>query len=137
MGEVVLRERFAEAGLDVEVVSSGISSEELGNPIDPRAAAALKERGYAVPRRTARWVGDNDDAAADLVLAMTRQHRDALVRRGADPERTRLWMEFVPDTKSLDVIDPWYGNRDAFDDTLDLIEQGAPAVVELVRSSRH
>ncbi|MGO1768534.1 MAG: low molecular weight protein-tyrosine-phosphatase [Microbacterium sp.] len=135
MGEVVLRDRLAEAGLDVEVVSSGVSSEELGNGIDPRAADALSARGYAVPQRTARWIDDTDDLEADLVLAMTEQHRHALVRRGADPGRTRLWMEFVPDATSRDVIDPWFGNRSGFDDTLDLIEAGAPQIVDLVRVS--
>ncbi|WP_232531824.1 low molecular weight protein-tyrosine-phosphatase [Microbacterium halophytorum] len=135
MAEVVLRDRLAEAGVDAEVVSSGISSEELGNPIDPRAASALDARGYAVPERTARWVGDTDDAAADLILAMTRQHRDALVRRGADPDRTRLWMEFVPGATDADVSDPWFGDRDGFEETLDLIEAGAPHVVDFVRAS--
>lgn len=135
MGEVVLRDRLAEAGLDVDVVSSGVSSEELGNPIDPRAASALADRGYPVPDRTARWIGDTDDLDADLVLAMTEQHRSALLRRGADPERTRLWMEFVPDAAGRDVADPWFGDRSGFDDTLDLIEAGAPQIVDLVRAS--
>ena len=136
MGEVVLRDRLDAAGIEADVVSSGISPEELGNPIDPRAADALASRGYAVPDRTARWVGDTDDTAADLILAMTRTHRDALLRRGADSDRVRLWMEFVPGTDSADVTDPWYGDRAGFDETLDLIEAGADAVVELVRASR-
>ncbi len=136
MGEVVLRDRFAEAGLDVDVVSSGVSAEEVGNPIDPRAADALSSRGYDVPRRTARWVGDTNDVDADLVLAMTERHRDALLRRGADPERTRLWMEFVPGASGRDVADPWFGDRNGFDETLDLVEAGAERIVEAVRDSR-
>jgi len=135
MGEVVLRDRLAAAGLEVEVVSSGISDEELGNPIDARAADALRSRGYDVPRRTARWVGDTDDIEADLVLAMTEAHHAALIRRGADPERTRLWMEFVPGSTSTDVIDPWYGTRGGFDDTLDVVEEGADEIVKHVRES--
>ncbi|GGO64975.1 phosphotyrosine protein phosphatase [Microbacterium nanhaiense] len=135
MGEVVLKDRLEAAGLDVEVVSSGISDEELGNPIDPRAADALRGRGYDVPLRTARWVNDTDDVHADLILAMTEAHRSALIRRGADPERTRLWMEFVPGSTSPDVIDPWYGTRGGFDDTLDVVEAGADEIVKYVRES--
>jgi len=135
MGEVVLRDRLAAAGLDVEVDSSGISDEELGNPIDPRAADALRIRGYEIPRRTARWVDDTDDVDADLILAMTEIHRAALLRRGAGPERTRLWMDFVPGSTSRDVIDPWYGTRSGFDDTLDIIEAGADEVVRFVRAA--
>ena len=130
MGEIVLRDRLEAAGLDVEVVSSGISDEELGNPIDARAADALHRRGYEIPDRTARWIDDTNDVEADLILAMTETHRSALIRRGADPENTKLWMEFVPGSTQRDVIDPWYGDRDGFEDTLDIIEAGADEIVK-------
>ncbi|WP_308291606.1 low molecular weight protein-tyrosine-phosphatase [Microbacterium sp. G2-8] len=132
MGEVVLRDRFAAEGLDVEVTSSGVSAEEAGNPIDPRAAAALSARGYEVPQHAARPF-DDDDAGADLIVVMTERHRHALLRRGARPERTRLWMEFVPGATARDVSDPWYGDSADFEETLDLVEQGAPAIVGLAR----
>jgi protein-tyrosine phosphatase len=132
MGEVVLRERLAEAGLDVEVRSAGVSSEELGNPIDPRAADVLAENGYEVPVRAARTVGE-EDLDADLLLAMTERHRSVLLRRGADPDRTRLWMDFVPGATRRDVSDPWYGGRSDFEETLELIEAGSPAIVDALR----
>ena len=49
MAEIVLRARLREQSLDDRVVvdSTGISSEEHGNPIDRRARAALTRRGYA------------------------------------------------------------------------------------------
>ncbi|WOF21454.1 low molecular weight phosphotyrosine protein phosphatase [Microbacterium betulae] len=134
MGEVVLRDRLEAAGLGVDVRSAGVSAEEAGNPIDARAASVLAEHGYAVPRHQARAVS-RDDLSADLLLAMTDHHRRALLRQGADPARTRLWTEFVPDAGERDVADPWYGGRADFEETLDLIEAGAPAVVEAVRAS--
>lgn len=132
MGEVVLRQRIAEAGMDVTVRSAGVSAEELGNPIDPRAAAVLEEAGYRAPSREARTVSDAD-LGADLLLAMTERHRSALLGRGADPDRTRLWMDFVPGASTRDVNDPWYGSRADFEETLELIEAGAPAVVDALR----
>lgn len=45
MGEIVLRDVAARAGLAVEVSSAGVSAEETGNPIDRRAAAVLREKG--------------------------------------------------------------------------------------------
>ncbi|MFC3398305.1 low molecular weight protein-tyrosine-phosphatase [Microbacterium amylolyticum] len=105
MGEVVLRDRLAAAGLDVSVRSSGVSAEEVGNPIDHRAVAVLSEHGYAVPARTARWF-DVEDAAADLILVMTRQHRSALLRRGVEEDRVRLWMEFVPGPRRKTSLTP-------------------------------
>ena len=47
IGEVVLRAKLAEAGIDdVVVTSSGTGGWHAGDPMDPRAAAALRRRGY-------------------------------------------------------------------------------------------
>ena len=48
MAEIILRERFNERGLAdrVRVMSSGVSDEEYGHPIDPRAVVVLRQRGY-------------------------------------------------------------------------------------------
>lgn len=80
MAEEVLREAAARAGLPVVVDSAGISDEERGNPIDPRAARVLREAGYAVPEHRARRVRAGELGSWDLVLAMTRWHMDSLVR---------------------------------------------------------
>ena len=47
MGEIVLREKLADAGItDVTVTSAGISAEEAGRGVDPRARQVLAEAGY-------------------------------------------------------------------------------------------
>lgn len=153
MGEVVLGERLAEAGLDgvVDIDSAGVSSEEAGNPIDRRARAALAERGYPVPHRQARRVTDADLREVDLLLAMTQAHASALLRRGAAPERVRLYRSFedgadgaahVEATSSihgwggpLDVPDPWYGGRRDFEECLDTVEAVAPVIVAHIRAA--
>ena len=136
MGEVVLRDRLEAAGIEADVRSAGVSAEEAGNPIDARAASVLSAHGYSVPHREARTVS-REDLSADLLLAMTDQHRRALIRTGAEPARTRLWSEYVPDAQERDVADPWYGDRADFEKTLATIEAGAPAIVEAVRASEN
>ncbi|MGV8966974.1 MAG: low molecular weight protein-tyrosine-phosphatase [Cellulomonas sp.] len=146
MAEVVLRDRFEAAGLDgiVVVHSTGISSEEHGNPIDPRARAALSARGYDVPVRSARRVRASDLVAADLVLAMTEVHAQALRRiAGADDVAARVAMlrSFDPAAPTvapgarehaLDVDDPWYGGPDDFEACLTQLEAAADGVVARV-----
>lgn len=98
MGEIVLRERFAQAGIDVDVDSVGVSDEESGRPVDSRAAKVLREAGYDVPRRAARQVTPADLADSDLVLAMTvghaRQLKKVAESNGIDPSVIHLWSEF-------------------------------------------
>jgi protein-tyrosine phosphatase len=146
IAEAVLRDRFDAAGLGDRVVvdSGGISSEELGNPIDPRAARVLQEAGYAVPRRTAHQVTPEDLADRDLVLAMTTRHAMRLRLQALTAARQadiRMYRSFDPAAPSadeehewqLDVEDPWYGGPDDFLATLEQVEAAADAIVAHVR----
>ncbi|QTE29536.1 low molecular weight protein-tyrosine-phosphatase [Pengzhenrongella sicca] len=149
IAEVVLRARFDTAGLgDVVVDSTGISSEEHGNPIDPRAATALAAHGYAVPTRVARQVTRSDVATADLVLAMTSEHAAALRSLArADPGaagRVLMYRSFDPDAPRvapggpehlLDIDDPWYGDAADFEDCVGQVEAAADGIVEHVRTA--
>ena len=147
IAEVVLRDRFEAAGLGDRVVvdSGGTSSEELGNPIDPRAARVLQEAGYAVPRRTAHQVSSGDIGNRDLLLAMTAQHARRLRTQAPsddDGAKVRIYRSFDPeapaldtvDESALDVEDPWYGGPDDFVATLEQVEAAADAIVAHVRS---
>ena len=83
MAEIVLRDRFEAAGLGGRVVvdSTGISSEEHGNPVDRRARRILAEHGYGTGEgHHARQVRPSDVVSRDLVLPMTSQHARALRR---------------------------------------------------------
>ena len=155
MSEVVLRDRFAAAGLHDEVVvdSTGISSEEHGNRMDRRAVAVLLENGYDDPAlrgHQARQVRSVDLLTHDLLLAMTAAHAGALRRlAGADASlsaRVRLYREFDPAAPVLgpgdpehvlDIDDPWYGDRSAFVACLAQVEAAADAVVAHVVAELH
>src|SRR5690625_3760219 len=93
MAEVVLTARFDEEGLSgqVRVDSAGISDEEHGNPIDPRAQRELTARDYPVPLHSARQATSQDADRYDLFLAMTAQHVRGLRRLGIEEDRIRLY----------------------------------------------
>jgi protein-tyrosine phosphatase len=150
MAEVVLRDRFEAAGLGEQVVvdSSGISDEETGNPIDPRAAEVLDEAGYAVPRHAAHRVTRPEIAGRDLLLPMTARHARALRALAPDAgaaARIRMFRSFDPaapepsgadataDAERLDVEDPWYGEREDFLSVLQQVEAAADGIVAYVR----
>jgi protein-tyrosine phosphatase len=144
IAEVVLRARFEAAGLGDRVVvdSGGTSSEELGNPIDPRAAEVLRAAGYAVPERSAHQVTAGDISERDLLLPMTARHADHLRRKAptsADAAKVRMYRSFDPAAhdlaeRELDVDDPWYGGHEDFLATLAQVEAAADAIVDHVRA---
>jgi protein-tyrosine phosphatase len=134
MAEIVLRERFAAAGLADQVVvdSTGISDEERGNPVDPRAVAVLERHGY--PTGDGHQARQTEAAEhRDLVLAMTSAHAKALRRLDVEPV---MFRSFDPDAVGdLDVADPWYGGPRDFEDCLAQIEAAADGIVDHVRAN--
>ena len=144
MGELLLRERFAEAGLADEVVvdSAGTHSWEVGNPADPRTLAVLERNGHEdlggadhVARRFERaWLDE-----VDLVLAADAGHLRELTKLARTQEqraKIRMFRSFDPvaaEQGDLDMDDPWYGDDTAFDQTYAEVTAAAAGVVEHVR----
>jgi protein-tyrosine phosphatase len=124
IGEVVLRAKLAEAGIDdVVVTSSGTGGWHVGDPMDPRAAAALRRRGYDGSAHRAQQFRATWFAERELVLAMDSGHLSELTRRGGT---VQLFAD-------VDVPDPYYGEDDGFDDVLDQIEKAADVWVGRLR----
>ena len=146
MAEALLKNAFVKAGLDVVVDSAGISDEEAGNPIDPRARRALASHGIpGKPEHKARLVTPKDMAKFDLVLPMTAYHAHALrqlaVKSGARPE-IKMMRSFDPkapkiddfeDEHLLDVDDPWYGGPREFANCLTELVAAVPGVVDHIQ----
>ena len=132
--EGVFLHRAAERGLAGRVAadSAGTSSEEHGNPPDPRARRAADARGYALPDRRARRIAGTDFDEFDLILAMDRGHLARLERIAPDHarERLRLFMDYAGDGMPKDVPDPWYGGAADFEHALDLIEAGVDGLLD-------
>jgi protein-tyrosine phosphatase len=147
MAQIVLRDRLAAAGLDERVVvdSTGVSDEEHGNPVDPRARRTLAAHGYPTgDGHRARQVSGDQLGERDLVLAMTARHAQALrvLANGTDVD-IRMYRSFDPAAPAvpagggesvLDVDDPWYGDQDGFELCLTEIEAAADGIVDHVRA---
>lgn len=146
MAQIVLATRFRDAGLDgsVDVLSSGVSDEEYGHPIDPRAVTVLRDRGYEIPRHHFAHRIDRDEIdRTDLFLPMTAAHMRALLRMLPPEDRgaVRMYRSFDPALNAadagiddrLDLVDPWYGGPREFNTAIDQIDAVAPYIVDWVR----
>lgn len=155
MAEIVLRERLVREGLSglVQVDSTGVSSEEAGNPLDPRARRVLAAAGYTdagLTTHRARRIEFEDLEARDLVLTMTASHARA-VRRLADMfdvsvplDHVRMFRSFDPaapqathfqDESLLDVADPWYGDTSDFEECLEQVEAAMDGIIDYIRTT--
>ena len=86
----------------------------------------------------ARRVDAADFEAFDLLIAMDRSNREALLRLAPDEaarRKVRLLREFG-DGATGDVPDPYYGGADGFADVLEIVERACRALLEEIRPSR-
>lgn len=136
MAERVAEKAAADAGLTgVQFTSAATSSEELGAPIDRRAAAVLRERGYRTGDHRAHRITAEEIGSADLVIAMENIHLDKM--RAVSPGATNLSLltDYDPDAeRGSGVPDPWYGTPAGFYGTLAAVESAMPGVLDRIRA---
>lgn len=99
MGESVLRSRLTDAEISSELASAGVSAEESGKSVDPRAAQVLSEFHYdTLPGHRAHRATAHELRSADMVLAMTVGHarslRAMMNDAGTPLTKLHLWREF-------------------------------------------
>lgn len=126
MAEFLLKALVAQRGLEDRffIASSGISREELGNPVHPGTVKRLNQAGVPVAHRGAVQLKASDYAAYDLLLCMDSNNlKGALRILGGDPEgKVRLLTGYLGEQR--DIADPWYsGDFDiTFNDILRALE---------------
>ena len=134
-----MRQLVSEAGLSDRILvdSAGTSTEELGNPVDPRAMKEAARRGITL-EHTAWQFQPEDFDRYDLVpvadeLNLRRMRR--LARSAEDDAKLHLIREFDPefDPADPDVPDPWYGGDDGFVYVYDVLDAACRGLLEQLR----
>jgi len=121
-------------GAGVEFSSAGTISEKYDDPMDRRAVAVLKERGYRYADHKARRIAEAQIESADLVVAMEDVHLRSVLELAPDPSRVCLLTEFDPTAApGSGVPDPWFGSDADFYDTLTAIEAAMPGLLDRIR----
>jgi len=139
MAAALLRARLEEEGAcgEWEVLSAGIRAPE-GRPASAYAMAEMEERGLDISDHRSQSVTEELMQRADLILAMTRHHAEAL--KAAFPSQgdlVHLLSEMVG--KTYDVSDPYGGTRLEYayiaQELEDLIEEGYEGIVSLAEQN--
>jgi protein-tyrosine phosphatase len=134
----------AEAGLSDRILvdSAGTSTEELGNPVDPRTAKEARRRGLEL-EHTAWQIRSEDLDRFDLLLAadnLVASRLARLARNERDRSKMVLLRSFSPDFDLAtdawggEIPDPWYGGPDGFTLVYDLIEEACQGLLDHLRA---
>lgn len=92
----------------------------------------LRAHGYPTEHRAAQV--DAGHLAADLVIALGRNHARLLRQLGVEDARLRMLRSFDPRSSAhaLDVDDPYYGGHDEFEQVFAVIEAALPGLHDWV-----
>ncbi|MEO8496689.1 MAG: L-threonylcarbamoyladenylate synthase [Planctomycetota bacterium] len=134
MAEALMRRRIADRlkcssdeleDRNVMIMSAGISA-SAGGRASPESVQVMQDRGIDINLHESQPLGERLVRFADLILTMTRGHREAIVAQ---------WPDAAPRTKLVcrdhaDVSDPFGGPIDGYRRSADQIEAQLDAWIE-------
>jgi len=132
MAATLLKHLWAKAGpgWDLEVVSAGTGAFP-GEPASGHAVTAMRERGLDLTGHRSQPLPDT--SGFDLILTMTRGHREAiLARQPALGGRVFTLGEYAG--TGQEVPDPFGGPLQAYQQTATVLESLLQAVVNRIRT---
>lgn len=132
-GEGVLQHLVDSRNLTGRILidSAGTADYHTGYQADPRMRGAAQRRGYDLTSRS-RQITRIDLEVFDLVVAMdSDNYQDILTLHSAPTATIRLLSHFLSDEWPQDVPDPYFdGNREGFENVMDMIEAACPAILD-------
>jgi protein-tyrosine phosphatase len=139
MAEGMFRKALRDAGLEgqIETDSAGTHAYHIGSPPDPRAQQAIRQRGVDISGLRGRKVDDADFERFDYILAMDGDNMDRLIRRAPARHqgKVRRLLAFSRKYPNLDVVDPYYGGPQGFEENLDMIEDAVQGLLREINAN--
>ncbi|MDP2029371.1 MAG: low molecular weight protein-tyrosine-phosphatase [Thiobacillus sp.] len=133
MAEGMFRKAIREAGLEqqVEADSAGTHAYHVGDTPDQRAQQAARQRGADISQLRGRKVADTDFEAFDYILAMDGDNYSILIDRAPSRHHGKIQrlLSFSRKYPNLDVVDPYYGGPQGFEENLDMIEDAVQGLI--------
>jgi len=143
--EGVFRAAVVRGGLEslIACASAGTHGYHVGEPPDLRTQEAARRRGYDLSAQRAQKVEPADFNSYDLVLAMDQDNMFFLSRIKPKDARTspQLFLDYVgvPSAHAgapSEVADPYYGGEQGFERVLDVIEDGAARLLDMLKKQQ-
>jgi protein-tyrosine-phosphatase len=120
MAEGILKALLAELGIsNVNVSSAGIGAMD-GMQATPFAIEAARHWGIDISSHKARFINKKMIQESDLILAMSTEHVDAILRKDPQAQRKTFLLKGFPAPYSLNqekVHDPIGGTLDDYNQT--------------------
>ena len=133
MAEFVMKKLVRERGLEhkIQIASSAVSTEEIGNPVYPPARKELAQHGISCEGKYAVQLKKSDYDKYDLFLLMDDSNLFFICRIFPDDPEQKIYKLLEYAGISGDVADPWYTGD--FEKAYQDIYNGCTAVLDKIQ----
>ena len=142
IGEVVLKQKLNESGLEIEVNSAGTGNWHEGENANAKSVKVLTEKGYEISH-VAKQFKKNWFIEKDLILVMDQQNERDLINIAPVEHKNKIkyFREFDKtieknNLENLIVPDPYYEPIDAFYEVLEMLEKASIGLVEEIKKAQ-
>ena len=142
IGEVVLKQKLSEVGLDIEVNSAGTGNWHEGENANAKSIKVLTEKGYVI-NHTAKQFKTNWFVEKDLILVMDQQNERDLLNIAPVEYKNKIkyFREFdksidSKDKKDFIVPDPYYEPLESFYEVLEMLEKASIDLVKEIKKAQ-
>jgi len=134
LAEGIMKAKLESSGRSFHIDSAGTGAWHQGEPPDKRSIEVAARYGLDISGQRARPVNQEDFDLFDYIFAMDRSVFSTLLERSA-PEhhhKIHLMLEFAG-LGVEDVPDPWFGNREDFEQIYSLLDDACTKSAERMK----
>lgn len=132
MAQYVMQDLVEKSGLvDLFFIdSAATSTEEIGNPVDPRTRRKLQQEGVHCGNHRARQLTCTDYEGFDYLIGMDHNNLRNMMRILKDDPLGKVSLLLDWTEKPRDIADPWYSGN--FDLTYEDVTEGCKALLKKI-----
>lgn len=133
MAEGIIRDRFAEAGIDAEIDSAGTANYHVGQSPDKRGIANMKSNGHDISSLRGRQFVEEDYDNFDRIFVMDQSNLNnvlSLARNKADEDKVSLFLNLAYPDENREVPDPYYGGDGGFQHVYELLDAATQNLIK-------
>lgn len=137
LAEGILRDKIIKNNLDAIVESCGFENFHIGSPPDYRAIEVARINNVDIAGQCARIFQTSFFDYYDKILVMDQNNLKmvlAKARNQNDIEKVDLIMNLVYPESNLPVPDPYFGRKDSFQKTWDLLDEATDKIIDLIKT---